>query len=88
MAEHLAGAETVALNLVNAAGLCRALVLDLDGAAHGHAARDWRLVRAVAGRVARGLGLPAPVASASGRVLLEMRRCEAAELLEILGGAS
>src|SRR3954453_17306657 len=52
--QHLAGAETVALNLVSAEGLSRAMMLDFDGAAHGQAARDWRTIR----RVVRDIALP------------------------------
>ena len=69
MEKHLTGGETVALNLVNAEGLCRAMVLDFDGAAHGEAARDWRLIRNLAGDVflPMELGLPSPSVSVSGR---------------------
>ena len=67
MEKHLSGAETVALNLVNAEGLCRVLALDFDGAAHGQVARDWRLLRAITDHIAGELGLPVPAVSVSGR---------------------
>ena len=65
--KHLAGTATMALNVINAEGLCRVLMLDFDGTQHGHAARDWRLLRTITGHIVHELGLPLPAVSVSGR---------------------
>lgn len=67
MEKHLSGGETVALNLVNADGLCRVLMVDFDGTAHGQGERDWRLLRAITAQAVHDLGLPVPAVSVSGR---------------------
>ena len=67
MEKHLAGGETLALNLVNGQGLCRVLMVDFDGTAHGQGERDWRLLRAITAQAVHDLGLPVPAVSVSGR---------------------
>lgn len=67
LSQHLKGEKTVALNLVNAEGLTRCMVLDFDGVAHGHGSEHWAALCKVANGLQADLGLPAPAVSISGR---------------------
>ena len=64
LAHHLAGEQTVAVRLVNAQGLARALVLEFGGKGGGEA--HWSALCTIANAVQHELDLPAPAVSISG----------------------
>lgn len=64
--QHLRGEQTVALELVDAQGLVRALVIDFHGAAQGKGERDWSLLCELANALQTQLDLPAPAVSITG----------------------
>jgi hypothetical protein len=64
--QHLRGDASIALSLVSAAGLTRALVLHFDGAPAGKGEQQWEALCAIANAVQHQLNLPAPAVSISG----------------------
>ena len=65
--EHLAGTQTLALNLVADDDTCRAMVIDFDGVAHGKGQQHWDALAALVTRMQEDLGLPEPAVAVSGR---------------------
>ncbi|MBC7502816.1 MAG: hypothetical protein H7315_20310, partial [Herminiimonas sp.] len=65
-AQHLRGDKTLALDLVDDAGLTRVIVIAFDGVADGNGARYWSTLCAVANALQEKLALPAPAVSISG----------------------
>ena len=66
LAQHLRGDKTLAVDLVNDAGLSRVIVIAFDGVANGNGARHWSTLCAVANALQEKLALPAPAVSISG----------------------
>ena len=64
LALHLAGEQTVAVQLVSESGLARALVLEFGGKGGGEA--HWSALCTIANAVQHELDLPAPAVSISG----------------------
>ena len=64
LARHLAGEQTVAVQLVTGSGLARALVLEFGGKGGGEA--HWSALCTIANAVQHELDLPAPAVSISG----------------------
>src|SRR5450830_176757 len=64
LARHLSGEQTVAVKLVNDAGLVRALVLEFGGKGSGE--QHWGDLCTIANALQHELDLPAPAVSISG----------------------
>lgn len=64
LAQHLSGEQTVAVKLVNDAGLVRALVMEFGGKGSGE--QHWGDLCTIANALQHELDLPAPAVSISG----------------------
>ncbi|CDG83395.1 hypothetical protein [Janthinobacterium agaricidamnosum] len=67
LTQHLSGERSIAVELVNAAGWTRALVMEFGGKDKGDGERHWDALCAIANALQQHLDLPAPAVSVSGR---------------------